>query len=62
MRPYSPATLRLAWMTHHDGDVVRTEHFGENEDEDHADEQPWLLGRASDTSISNDPDREARTT
>ena len=62
MSPYSPATRRLAWTRRRHDNAVRTEYFGENEDEEHADEQPWLLGRASDTSISGDTNREARTT
>ena len=38
---------------------VRTQDFSENEDENHADEQPWLLGSATDTSVTDDADGEA---
>lgn len=34
---------------------LRTQNFRENEDQNHANEQSRLLGSASDTRISNDP-------
>ncbi len=36
-----------------------TQDFSENEDQDHADKESWLLGSSTDTSIANDTDREA---
>lgn len=36
----------------------RTQDFSENEDKNHADEQPGLLGGTTDTSITNDTDGE----
>ena len=38
-------------------DLGPTQHFGENKNQDHANEQPRLLGRASDTGITDDADR-----
>ena len=38
--------------------LARTQDFGENENQNHSDEQPGLLGSSSDTSISNDSDSE----
>lgn len=37
-------------------EAVKTQNFGENENEDHADEQPWLLSGSSDTSVTDDTD------
>src|SRR5438128_1201815 len=36
---------------------VPTQDFGENKNENHADEEPGLLGGAADTSITDDTDR-----
>lgn len=43
-----------------DDEAVETEHLGENEDQDHADEETGLLGRSSHARVSHDADREAR--
>jgi hypothetical protein len=37
---------------------VRTQDFGENENQNHANEQPWLLRSSSHTSITDDTDGE----
>lgn len=39
--------------------AVETQHFSENENQDHADEQTRLLCRATDTGIAHNADREA---
>lgn len=39
--------------------AVQTQDFGENEDEDHADEETGLLGGAADTGVADDADGEA---
>ena len=39
-----------------DDEPVETQHLGEDKDEDHADEEPGLLGGATDTSITDDAD------
>jgi hypothetical protein len=63
-RPSSPHFARLA------GDVggglgvhekrnnesVKTQDFGENENQDHANEQSRLLGSPTDTSVTDDTD------
>lgn len=36
--------------------TVETQHFGENENQDHADEETGLLSCATDTSITDDTD------
>uniref|UniRef100_A0A8W7P8J1 Uncharacterized protein n=1 Tax=Anopheles coluzzii TaxID=1518534 RepID=A0A8W7P8J1_ANOCL len=43
-----------------DGDdqTVQTQHFGENEDQDHTDEQSRLLGSTTDTGVTDDTDGE----
>jgi len=38
---------------------VETQHFGENENQDHADEESWLLGCAAHTCVADDTDCEA---
>jgi hypothetical protein len=38
-----------------------TQDFGENEDKNHADEQPGLLGRSSYTGITNNTDSKTRS-
>jgi hypothetical protein len=38
--------------------VGRTQDFGENENQDHSDEQPGLLGCSSYTSVTDDTDGE----
>ena len=37
-----------------------TQYFSENENENHADKQPWLLCCAADTGISNNTDGESK--
>lgn len=39
-------------------ETVQTQHFGEDKDQDHADEQARLLGRSTDTGISDDSNSE----
>lgn len=39
--------------------MILTEHFGENEDENHADEQSRLLRGTSNASITDDSNGEA---
>lgn len=43
-----------------DGDdqTVQTQDFSENEDQNHTDEQSWLLGSTTDTGITDDTDGE----
>jgi hypothetical protein len=61
MRPYRPVrhivsyvlTSQLALAS---GPGSLTQDFGENEDENHAHEQPRLLSRASNTSVTDDTD------
>ena len=36
--------------------TLRTQDFGKNEDENHANEESWLLGSTTDTSITDDTD------
>jgi len=36
-----------------------TQHFGENENQNHSDEQPWLLRSTAHTSITHNPDGES---
>ena len=38
--------------------TLRTQDFGKNEDENHANEESWLLGSTTDTSITDDTDSE----
>jgi hypothetical protein len=42
-----------------DDETVQTQNFGENENENHSDEKPGLLGSSAHTSITNDSDSEA---
>jgi len=37
-----------------DNEAVQTQGLGEDEDEDHADEEPWLLGVGPNASIAHD--------
>jgi hypothetical protein len=37
---------------------VKTQNFGENEDKNHSDEEPGLLGSSADTSITDNADGE----
>lgn len=37
---------------------VQTQHFGENEDQNHSDEEFGLLGRATDTSVTDNTNSE----
>jgi hypothetical protein len=37
-------------------ETVQTQDFGENEDQNHSDEQPGLLGGSSDTSVTDNSD------
>ena len=39
--------------------VLLTQNFGENENQNHADEKSWLLSSSSDTSVAHDANREA---
>jgi len=39
-------------------ETVQTQDFGENENENHADEESWLLSGTPDTSITDDTDGE----
>ncbi len=34
--------------------TLLTQNFGENENQDHADEKSWLLSSSSDTSVTHD--------
>lgn len=36
-----------------DNQTVQTQHFGENQDQKHTDEQSWLLSGTSDTGVTN---------
>lgn len=36
-----------------DNQAVQTQHFGENQNQKHTDEQSWLLSGTSDTSVTN---------
>lgn len=38
---------------------VKTQDFGENEDENHSDEQTGLLGGSTNTGVSDDSDSES---
>ena len=42
-----------------DDETVETQDFGEDKDEDHADEETGLLGGPADAGVSDDPDGEA---
>jgi hypothetical protein len=42
-----------------DDEAVETQNFGENQNEDHTDEQPWLLGSASHTGVTDDSNGES---
>jgi hypothetical protein len=37
---------------------IKTQNFGENENQNHSDEEPWLLCGSADTSITDDSDGE----
>lgn len=50
---------RVGVQDERDDESVKTKNFGENEDKDHADKQPGLLGRTPDTGITDDTDRKA---
>lgn len=54
------AASRL-FRVHVDGDdqAVQTQHLGENQDQDHADEQTGLLGGTAHTGVTNDANGEA---
>jgi hypothetical protein len=39
--------------------VLHTQDFGENENQNHSDEKPGLLGSSTDTSVTDDTDGEA---
>jgi hypothetical protein len=39
-------------------EAVKTQDFSENENENHSDEQPGLLGSSTDTSVTDDSDGE----
>lgn len=62
LRLPSAFDIRRALGVHEEGDnqAVETQDFGENENQDHADEQSWLLSCAADTCIADDTDCEAR--
>lgn len=46
---------------HQEGDnqAVQTQHFGENEDQDHANEEAGLLRGTADARVANNADGEA---
>lgn len=41
-----------------DDQAVETQNFGENENQDHADEKSWLLSSSTDTSVTDDTNGE----
>ena len=53
--------VQLSLGVHEQGNdqTVKTQHFGENENQDHADEETRLLGRAADACIADDADGES---
>lgn len=53
--------IGLSLGVHQQGDdeSVKTQDFGENEDENHADEETGLLSGASDASVTNNADGES---
>lgn len=44
-----------------DNQPVQSQDFSENEDENHADEETWLLCCATDTGVTNDTNGESKT-
>lgn len=50
---------RVGVQDERDDEPVKTKNFGENEDKDHPDKQPRLLGRTPDTRITDDTDGKA---
>ena len=57
MRPYRPA-ISISVCDRLCNSNARTQDFGENEDKNHSDEQPGLLGSSSYTSITNNTNGE----
>lgn len=55
MRPYRPKK-RVSDGVQSWHRVTHTQDFGENENENHSDEQPGLLGSSSDTSVTDNSD------
>jgi hypothetical protein len=53
--------IRRALGVHEQGydQAIETQDFGEDEDQNHADEKSGLLGCAADTCVANDTDCEA---
>ena len=51
--------LRLDVQENGDDEAVQTQHFGENENEDHSDEEAGLLRGAAHTGVAHDADGEA---
>lgn len=49
---------RFGWHDKSDDQTVKTQYFGEDEDQDHTDEETWLLGSTTDTSITYNTDSE----
>ena len=54
-------TNRVSWLCGKDegnNQTVQAQHLSENENQDHADVQTWLLSCSSYTGVSNDADGE----
>ena len=49
-------SLFLGVQVDGDNEPVEPKHLGEDENEDHSDEEPWLLRCASYTSVTDDSD------
>ena len=60
MRGRAEARRSLGEEEQRDDEAVEAEHFGEDQDENHADEQTRLLRGAADARVADDADREAR--
>lgn len=53
------ASLGVGVQNKGDDETVKTQDLSENENQNHSDEEPGLLGSAADTGISNNTDGEA---
>ena len=56
------ATASIAGLRVHeqgDNETVETQDFGENENQNHSDEQPGLLGGSTHTGVTDDSDGES---
>ena len=60
-RILSTSCLFLGVQVDRHDEAVQPEHLGEDEDEDHADEEPGLLGRAAHPGVAHDADGVARS-